>query len=139
MEQAAAPTTPTPPPPGEGPDAMVLKNLKQTASDMSGWLKFLGIVNIISGALSAITIVGIIYAWLPIWMGVLLLQAGNSATNARFGGSNEELIVVMQKLKTFFILTGVLMIIAFAITIIALITVGAGLIPFISNLRDIQY
>ena len=33
---------------------------------MKGWLKFLGILTIIAGALQVLTIVGIVFAWLPI-------------------------------------------------------------------------
>jgi len=35
--------------------------------DMNGWIKFLGIAAIILGGLYALTIVGIIIAWMPIW------------------------------------------------------------------------
>ncbi len=49
------------------------------ATQSKGWLKFLGVLSIIGGVLSALTIVGILVAWLPIWMGVLLFQAGSQA------------------------------------------------------------
>ncbi|NIW79677.1 MAG: hypothetical protein GWN16_09545, partial [Calditrichae bacterium] len=63
---------------GDSQSQAVLQ-LKRSAGTMSAWLKFLGIVSIISGAVVAITIVGIIIAWLPIWLGVLLFQAGDRA------------------------------------------------------------
>ena len=56
--------------------------LRRTAVSMGSWLKFLGIVSIVSGALLAFTIIGLIFAWLPIWLGVLLFQAGDRANRA---------------------------------------------------------
>ena len=61
----------------------VLERLAFSAKNMSVWVKLMGILNIIGGALSALTIVGIIIAWAPIWMGVLLFQAGSRADEAQ--------------------------------------------------------
>ena len=33
-------------------EAVILRQIQQTSSTMTGWLKFLGIVNVVSGALS---------------------------------------------------------------------------------------
>ena len=54
--------------------------LKQVAPlyEARGWMKFLGIVMVIAGIFTAITIVGIIIAWLPIWLGVLLFPGCRS-------------------------------------------------------------
>ena len=35
-----------------------------------GWMKLIGVLLIIGGVLYTLTIIGIIIAWLPIWMGV---------------------------------------------------------------------
>ena len=56
-----------------------------------GWMKLLGILNIIGGILIAITLVGIIIAWLPIWMGVILYQAGSASEQAYFSGDKYSL------------------------------------------------
>ena len=127
----------TPNPQNVGIETDVVNDIRQTAADMSGWLKFLGIVNIIYGALTAISIVGIIIAWIPIWMGILLFQAGSSATNARFG-ANYELVTMMRKMKTFFILTAVLIIVSVAVVLIAFFTVGLGILPFLSSFSEFQ-
>ena len=42
-----------------------------------GWIKFLGILMLIYGIFVAISIVGIIIAWLPIWLGILLIEVFN--------------------------------------------------------------
>ena len=47
-----------------------------------GWMKFLGVMSIISGVIQVITIIGILFAWLPIWTGILLFQAASAAEQA---------------------------------------------------------
>jgi hypothetical protein len=108
-------------------EAIILRQILQTSSSMTGWLKFLGIINIISGALTALSLWGIIIAWLPIWLGILLLQASQRITNARFANSEGELVGMMEKLRLYFIIQGVLIIVSFAVGIIALVVFG-GLI-----------
>jgi hypothetical protein len=126
-------------PQGQTRETLVINGIKQSAASLSGWLKFLGIVNIVIGALTALTLVGIIYAWLPIWMGVLLLQSGNSASNAQIGDNFPELVIMVQKLRTFFILTAVMVIISLAIMIISIIALSARLLPFLDQFREFQY
>lgn len=99
--------------------------IKQTAASMSGWLKFLGIINIIWGAFSAISIVGIIFAWLPIWLGVVLLQAASSATHANLSNDPNDLAEMMSKLRMYFIIQGVLIIVGMAAVVIGIIVFGA--------------
>jgi Family of unknown function (DUF5362) len=123
--------TPTPQAPGYGGDPIA--EIRRTAGEMAGWLKFVGIVNIISGALAAISIVGILIAWIPIWMGVLLFQAGSSATNAMAGQRTDELVNVVRRLKTYFIVNGVLVIVGVAFFILAIMLMMMGILPF---LRD---
>ena len=57
------------------PDAQARKNAKA----MTGWMKFIGIMTIIGGCFQALTIFGLVIAWLPIWMGVVLTKAGSKA------------------------------------------------------------
>lgn len=127
-------TTPTPQSFGSGTD--VIENIGQTAQEMAGWLKFVGIINIIGGAISAITIIGIIIAWIPIWMGVLLFQSGSSATNAQAGQRTEELVNMVKKLKTYFIINGVLIIVWVAIMIFGFIFMMMGLLPFLNEFKE---
>jgi len=127
-------TTTTPQTTGYDGDA--LADIRQTAAEMAGWLKFVGIVNIISGALTAISIVGIIIAWIPIWMGVLLFQSGSSAINARAGQRTDELVNVVKRLKTYFIINGVLIIVFVAIAILGLLFMMMGILPFLRDFNQ---
>ncbi len=100
-----------------------------------GWLKLIGILSIIGGVAQALTIVGILFAWLPIWMGVLLMQAASGAQNAQLTGQKYELIRSLGSLKTFFVLNGVLILLGIIFSLLAVCVtvilplVGLTLIP----------
>jgi hypothetical protein len=84
------------------------------------WLKFLGVMSMIQGALSALTIVGIIIAWLPIWVGVLLYQAATSIEKGQLTGDADSFVMSMSKLRTYFVIQGIL-------TVLGLIAAGVAL------------
>jgi hypothetical protein len=111
-----------------------------------GWLKFLGILSIINGVGSALSIVGIIFAWLPIWMGVLMFQAGSSIEPAGQFGDKFAFLRSMGNLKTYFILQGVLTLIGIIIALsmlcilFVLPLLGLTLIPWQQILNNgLQY
>ena len=108
----------------------VIDELRQNARNMTGWLKFLGIINIISGAFTALSIIGIVFAWLPIWLGVLLIQASGKATEAYSKSDGRELVLMMEKLRLYFVIQGVIMLIFIGLAIIGIFSFGA-MLPFI--------
>jgi hypothetical protein len=85
-----------------------------------GWMKFVAVMSIISGALQVLTIFGIIIAWLPIWTGILLLQSANAVGQAYETDSKEALTVSLSKLKTYFIIMGILTLIGVIVMVLAL-------------------
>jgi len=89
-----------------------VEQLSAIAGQSKGWLKFLGVLSIIGGVLSALTIVGILVAWLPIWMGVLLFQAGSQADDLVITKDPGKLVIMMNKLRLYFVINGVLALIA---------------------------
>jgi len=88
-----------------------------------GWLKFLGIFSIVIGAIYALTIIGIVIAWLPIWLGVILVQAASRA-DEYLHGNESSFIEYLDKIKQYFTISGV-------IAIIGLIGMAIWLIVFI--------
>jgi len=72
-----------------------------------GWLKFVGIMMILGGIPSALALVGII----PIWQGVLLMQAASSIETAVNTGQRYAFNSAMGNIKTFFVINGVLILI----------------------------
>lgn len=92
------------------------------------WMQLLGVVMILYGVLIALSIVGLIVAWIPIWAGVVLMQAAGGASRAFNDGNVLEMKHALAKLKTYFTIFGVLMLISLILTAIAMIFgVGAGL------------
>ena len=96
------------------PDAQARKNAK----GMAGWAKFMGIMTIISGCLQVLTIFGIVIAWLPIWMGVVLTKAGSKAGEYADRGDMASLEAMTGQLKTYFVISGVLIIVSFSLALI---------------------
>ena len=99
----------------------LVRDLSMPLASGKGWMKFLGIIFIIDGVFTAITIVGILIAWLPIWIGVLLLQAGSAIERAHVGGDEAAFRMALNKLRTYFVILGVMMLIGLILMVLALI------------------
>lgn len=102
-------------------DSTSVDRLRESVRGTRGWLNFLGILMIISGGLTAITIVGILFAWLPIWLGVLLVQAASRGREFVDRATPAELIAYNDKLKSYFTIVGWMTIISFALSILTAI------------------
>jgi len=97
----------------------MIKELSIPLYQCKGWMKLVGIMSIIGGALQVLTIIGIIIAWLPIWTGVLLFQSANAIEQAYLGGSQDAMTRSLSKLKTYFIIMGILTLIGIIVMILA--------------------
>jgi len=89
--------------------------IKELAQKMQGayfWMYLVGVLMIIGGVLQAITIVGIVFAWLPIWLGVLLCMAASSLNQANMTGDADRLQQMLARLKMYFVVQGVVSLIA---------------------------
>jgi len=91
-----------------------------------GWMKLLGVLMILYGAVMVITIVGIVLCWLPIWIGILLIRSAGSLEVAQISGDKFQLIEAMRRLKTYFTIYGVLAILGLIAMVMAMIVGGAG-------------
>ncbi|MCY3840305.1 MAG: DUF5362 family protein [Gammaproteobacteria bacterium] len=108
---------------------MDLRQVALPLYEARGWIKFHGVCMVFTGILTAITIVGILIAWLPIWLGVLLFQAAGRVDVA-FATEDEVLLrESLAKLKTFFLVQGVLVLIYLGI-VVALAAHMGGLTAF---------
>jgi hypothetical protein len=115
------------------PDALIVKEISAPLYEVKGWLKFLGVLSIVYGALMVLTIWGIIICWLPIWMGLILLKAGRSVEAAHQNGDKAELLTGLGKIKTYFTVAGIAAIVAVAISIIAAIFAGGAMIAVVRH------
>ena len=120
--------------PSGGDEQQLVREVSAPLFAAKGWMKFLGVLMIIYGVLIALTVVGIIICWLPIWIGVLLFQAATAAESTQASGSKMELYGAMSKLKTYFTIYGVLALRGLVVSIIAIFIGGlASLVPFMNN------
>jgi len=116
----------------------VIKEVSIPIYQARGWMKLLGVLNIIGGVLLAITLIGIIVAWLPIWMGVILYQAGSASEQAYFNGDKYSLMKSLNQLKLYFTINGILALIGVVTWVIMLIVFLAGGLAF-AEYFDNQY
>jgi hypothetical protein len=115
---------------------------RTNARGLAGWLKFFGIITIIAGALNALSLVGILWAWLPIWLGVLLVQAGSRAGKYAGTGSEVTLEALLGKLKSYYLITGIVTIVWVGIVllggiVLAVLTI-AGLVSLPELMESIR-
>jgi len=113
--------------------ARYINDMLAVGENMVGWLKLLGVVNIIMGVFVALSIVGILVAWLPIWLGVLLFQAGSQITEARVSRNYLHLVEMMRKFKMYFMIQGILLIISLIFAVIGFLSFGAALMSAFGN------
>jgi hypothetical protein len=109
-----------------GGDEHIVKEVVGPLFGAKGWMKFLGVLMIIYAILMVIMTfgIGIIIAWLPFWIGLLLFKAAGAVELAATSGSKPALLEAMGKLKTYFTIYGILALIGILITVIAMIVFG---------------
>ncbi|EKE77452.1 DUF5362 domain-containing protein [Gallaecimonas xiamenensis] len=112
----------------------IIQRLSLPLFQAKGWMKLVGVIAIISGALQALSIVGILWAWLPIWTGVLLFQAASAIEAAQRSGSAEGMTEAMNKLKTFFTISGVMVLIGIILTVLFMLFGGMAMLAGMSHM-----
>ncbi|EQD45499.1 conserved hypothetical protein, membrane [mine drainage metagenome] len=111
----------------------LVRDLSLPLASGRGWVKFVGIINIITGVLTALSIVGILWAWIPIWMGVLLMQSGGAIERAQMAGDESALRMALDKLRVYFIIQGVLFIIGLVVMALFFMLFFGALMAAIAN------
>jgi hypothetical protein len=101
------------------------QDLIQPLASGKGWMKFVGIMFIVQGVITALSIVGILIAWLPIWTGVLLVQAAGALENAQLSGDTFALKESFAKLRTYFVIQGVLYLVGMVLMVLYFMFFGA--------------
>ena len=104
----------------------LIKEVSTPVYQARGWMKLIGVLLIIGGILYALTIVGIIVAWLPIWMGVVLYQAGSSSEQAYFNGDKYSFMKSLTQLKLYFTIMGITTLIGIIFSGILVISLLVG-------------
>jgi heme/copper-type cytochrome/quinol oxidase subunit 1 len=104
-----------------------VKRLLDPLYRAKGWIKFAGIMSIIYGIFNALSVIGIIIAWLPIWMGIVLVSASKLIQQAYDNDREQDMVTSLDKLGTYFKIFGVVMIVALVIAVIGIL--AAIMIP----------
>jgi hypothetical protein len=107
----------------QGAPDEALKRSCKIAADSAGWMKFLGVISILQGILMIFTIWGIIIAWLPIWLGVILFRAANEAEMAS-AGLSAHLEAYLRRLNKYFLIQGILMLLMIVVGLIVAFVFG---------------
>jgi len=81
------------------------------------WMQLTGIMLIFSGILTVLSIVGLIVTWIPIWAGWVLMQAASAAGRVFESGDQRDMKLSLGKLRTYFTIFGVLILIYLAIAV----------------------
>jgi hypothetical protein len=104
-----------------------------------GWMKFLAVLMIIYGVMMVFTIWGILLCWLPIWIGVSLYQAATAVERAYISQQTDELVRAMMRLKTFFTVQGVLMLITLVLSVAGFLMMGFGMFAMMAGQQSGQF
>lgn len=100
------------------------------------WMKLLGVMLMISGALQVLSLIGILWAWVPIWLGALLFQAAGAADEAAASGRLEAAVRATDKLRLFFMIQGILLLIALIIFGAFFLLGGAALLAGLAGMAN---
>ena len=116
-----------------------IKLLKELATPLftaQRWIKLFGWMMIGNGILTIFSGWGILICWLPIWMGVLLLKAGSAMAVAGRTGDRAQFLAAQEKLKTFFTVNGILMLVGIILTTIMMLVFGGIVMKMMPMLME---
>jgi Zn-dependent protease len=93
-------------------DPSNIKPLAEPLYKQRVWLKLVAILTIIGGVLTALTVLGVVIAWIPIWAGVALYQAASNLEDAMVNRQGDTLIRALSKLGLYFKINAVTWVLA---------------------------
>jgi hypothetical protein len=111
----------------------LVRDLSLPLASGKGWIKFVGIINIIIGVLQALSIIGLLWCWVQIWVGVLLVQCGGAIERAQMAGDESALRMALDRLRVYFIIQGVIFIISLLLIVVLLVVFFGALMAAIAG------
>ena len=110
------------------PSATDIRSIIEPLARGKFWMQLIGVMMIIYGAITALSIVGIVIAWIPIWAGVVLMQAAGAVHRAYTTNEPQEASYAMGKIRIYFTIFGVLTLLGLILMIVSMIFgIGAGM------------
>jgi hypothetical protein len=113
---------------------MDIKTLSTPLYDAKFWMKLVAVMSILYGILVALSIVGILIAWLPIWMGVLLFQCAGQVEQAYSADNAQALHNALMKIRTYFTIVGVLTLIGLVVAVLGFALGLTGMMAGMANM-----
>ncbi len=110
-----------------------LKALAERLYQGKLWIQLVGAMSILYGVIMALTIVGILVAWIPIWAGVILFQATSAIEEAYNNNDQAALSRGLDKLRLYFMIFGIMFLVGIAIGILGFLVGGVGALTVIGG------
>lgn len=137
--EGAPPIGIDPPPPGtaESPAPIGVEAVHtaqpnaEAPANLAGWMRFVGVMTIVVGALYTASCFGILWGVLMIIGGVALLGARTALDGIT--GVPPNFVPFLEKLNTFFLVTGIMYIVMIIGTVLMLIFYGGMIIAAITS------
>jgi hypothetical protein len=116
----------------------VIQQVSAPLYSAKGWMRLIGILLIITGVVYALSIVGIIFAWIPIWLGILVTGAANKMDMAYQTGDKYSFIEAQKKIGLYFTVYGVLTLIGLILFVLFFgVAFSTGFLTnFIENIEN---
>jgi hypothetical protein len=114
------------PPPGQSMSRIRALDLPLWQS--RGWMKLMAVLMILNGVVAILSIWGILFCWLPIWLGITLFSAANNIQTAATQDSEQHLQMALNKLGLFFKINGIAALVGIIIGICVFAAVFMGVI-----------
>ncbi len=91
------------------------------ANSLKTWMKFLGILQIVGGALHCLSIIGIVVGWYPILLGYWLVKAASEIEAYLTTGNTESLENGIGALQAHYLMLGIAAIISMVIMVLVFV------------------
>ncbi len=102
-----------------------------------GWITFLAVAAFINAGLQILGTfgLGIVIAWLPIWVGVLLVQASSAIGRYELNLTEEDMMEGLEKIAMAFKVTSVWIIITVALIILVVLFFFSAIMMVVGGLN----
>ena len=110
-------------PGGQRPEANVVRFVSQPLMMRKGWIKFFGVISILSGILTLIPL-----GWMLIWAGVSVLKGIGGVDAAQRSGDPKALAQANDAFGRAFVLQAVTWLISVVVAVVAILLFGAAVV-----------
>lgn len=121
------------------PPESKLPAVHQLAGKMSIWMRLLGSFFLLSGIGLIFTLIGALVAWIPLWIGLILLQAAGKAERAESWENTDQLMGMLEKLRLYFLISSALAVLLIAFVLVFIYYFRNYLDRYSTELIDMVY